>query len=218
MLGTIRLVSFLIKIATTIGEGTFGKVKLGIHTITGEKVAIKILEKKCIRNKADVVRVAREISFLKLTRHPNVVQLYEILETPGQLYLVMEYASHGELFDYIVEQQKVDEKTALKFFREIIAGISYLHSQGVIHRDLKPENLLLDSHDSIKIVDFGLSNSATENGLLKTACGSPCYAPPEMILGKKYKGPLADIWSCGVVLFALLCGHLPFDDQSTTHL
>eukprot|EP00826_Nyctotherus_ovalis_P038544 TRINITY_DN3616_c0_g2_i1.p1 TRINITY_DN3616_c0_g2~~TRINITY_DN3616_c0_g2_i1.p1 ORF type:complete len:471 (+),score=131.82 TRINITY_DN3616_c0_g2_i1:1638-3050(+) len=130
----------------------------------------------------------------------------------------MEYASQGELFDYIVDHQKVDERTALKFFRQIVAGISYLHSQRIIHRDLKPENLLLDSQNNIKIVDFGLSNSIAEGILLKTACGSPCYAPPEMIQGKKYKGSLADIWSCGVVLFALLCGHLPFDDQSTTRL
>lgn len=206
------------KIGRTIGEGTFGKVKLGVDATTGEKVAVKILEKKCILNKADIARVEREIAFLKVLRHPNVVQLYEILETKEQLYLIMEYAAQGELFDYIVDHQKVDEKTALKFFRQIIAGISYLHSQRIIHRDLKPENLLLDSQNNIKIVDFGLSNSTAEGVLLKTACGSPCYAPPEMIQGKKYKGALADIWSCGVVLFALLCGHLPFDDQSTTRL
>jgi 5'-AMP-activated protein kinase catalytic alpha subunit len=151
-------------------------------------------------------------------RHPNIIQLYEIIETPKQLYLIMEYAAHGELFDYIVLHKRVDESVALKLFRQIVSGMAYLHSQNIIHRDLKPENLLLDSNDNIKIVDFGLSNKAPNNSLLKTACGSPCYAPPEMLLGKKYKGPPADIWSCGVVLYALLCGHLPFDDPSTTKL
>ena len=160
----------------------------------------------------------REISLLKAMRHPNIIQLYEIIETPKQLYLIMEYAAHGELFDYIVLHKRVDEAVALKLFRQIVSGMAYLHSQNIIHRDLKPENLLLDSNDNIKIVDFGLSNRAPGNNLLKTACGSPCYAPPEMLLGKKYKGPPADIWSCGVVLYALLCGRLPFDDPSTTKL
>ena len=130
----------------------------------------------------------------------------------------MEYAVHGELFDYIVLHKRINEDTALKLFRQIVSGMAYLHSQNIIHRDLKPENLLLDSNDNIKIVDFGLSNRAPSNTLLKTACGSPCYAPPEMLLGKKYKGPPADIWSCGVVLYALLCGHLPFDDPNTSIL
>ena len=160
----------------------------------------------------------REISLLKAIRHSNIVQLYEIVETKDQLYLIMEYASHGELFDYIVLHKRVDELTALKFFRQIISGVAYLHSQNIIHRDLKPENLLLDSKDNIKIVDFGLSNRALGNNMLKTACGSPCYAPPEMLLGKKYKGPPADIWSCGVVLYALLCGHLPFDNPNNSRL
>lgn len=193
-------------------------MKLGTHTITGAKVAIKILEKKCILKKNDFIRVLREISLLKAMRHPNIIQLYEIIETPKQLYLIMEYAAHGELFDYIVLHKRVDESTALRLFRQIVSGMAYLHSQSIIHRDLKPENLLLDSNDNIKIVDFGLSNRAPGNCLLKTACGSPCYAPPEMLLGKKYKGPPADIWSCGVVLYALLCGHLPFDDPSTAKL
>eukprot|EP00826_Nyctotherus_ovalis_P056080 TRINITY_DN7509_c0_g2_i8.p1 TRINITY_DN7509_c0_g2~~TRINITY_DN7509_c0_g2_i8.p1 ORF type:complete len:431 (-),score=83.95 TRINITY_DN7509_c0_g2_i8:550-1842(-) len=165
-----------------------------------------------------MMRVGREIKFLKVLRHPNVVQLYEIIETREEFYLIMEYAAHGELFDYIVRHGRVDETTALKFFRQIVSGISYIHSQGIIHRDLKPENLLLDSHDNIKIVDFGLSNDMASNGLLKTACGSPCYAPPEMILGRKYKGAAADIWSCGVILFALLCGYLPFDNPNTSKL
>jgi len=130
----------------------------------------------------------------------------------------MEYASHGELFEYIVANKRCDEATALHFYKQIIAGISYLHSLNIIHRDLKPENLLLDHENNIKIVDFGLSNKGGEHDLLKTACGSPCYAPPEMVLGKRYKGSPADVWSSGVVLYALLCGYLPFDDPNTTKL
>lgn len=130
----------------------------------------------------------------------------------------MEYASGGELFEYIVANNRVKEKEACKFFRQIIAGIEYIHKLGVVHRDLKPENLLLDHNKDIKIVDFGLSNTYKPGELLKTACGSPCYAAPEMIAGKKYVGLQVDIWSCGVILFALLCGYLPFEDANTANL
>lgn len=146
-------------IGKSIGEGTFGKVKQGMHIHTGEKVAVKILEKDKIQDVADVERVAREIHILKIVRHPNVVQLYEIIETQKQLYLIMEFANGGELFDFIVEQQRVDEKTACIFFQQIIAGVEYISKLGIVHRDLKPENLLLDHNKSIKLVDFGLSNT-----------------------------------------------------------
>ncbi|EER00840.1 Carbon catabolite derepressing protein kinase, putative [Perkinsus marinus ATCC 50983] len=202
----------------TIGEGTFGKVKLGTHILTGEKVAIKILEKEKIIDISDVERVSREIKILKLIRHPHIVQLYEIIETHRQLYLIMEYAPGGELFDYIVDNQRVNEDEACKFFRQIICGVEKIHELGVVHRDLKPENLLLDEEKNIKIVDFGLSNTFDSGQLLKTACGSPCYAAPEMIAGKNYIPHLCDIWSCGVILFALVCGYLPFEDQNTAQL
>lgn len=202
----------------TLGEGTFGKVKLATHILTGEKVAIKILEKDRIIDVADVERVAREIYILKFIRHPNIIQLYEIIETPKQLFLVMEYVNGGELFDYIVSKTRVEEREASKFFHQIIAGIEYIHKLKIVHRDLKPENLLLDSNNNIKIVDFGLSNTYNENELLKTACGSPCYAAPEMIGGKKYNGLQVDIWSCGVILFAIVCGYLPFEDPNTNVL
>jgi 5'-AMP-activated protein kinase catalytic alpha subunit len=130
----------------------------------------------------------------------------------------MEYASGGELFDYIVANIRVSEQEGCKFFQEIIAGIEYIHKLNIVHRDLKPENLLLNYDKSIKIVDFGLSNTYKENELLKTACGSPCYAAPEMIAGKKYKGVEVDIWSSGVILFAVLCGYLPFEDPNTANL
>jgi serine/threonine protein kinase len=207
-------------IGKTLGEGTFGKVKLGNHTLTGEKVAIKILEKDRICDVSDVERVTREIHILKLIRHPNIIQMYEvrcmkIIETPKQLYLIMEFASGGELFDYIVANTRVKEREACRFFQQIIAGIEYIHKLGIVHRDLKPENLLLDVNKNIKIVDFGLSNTYTQSELLKTACGSPCYAAPEMIAGKSYVASRVDIWSCGVILFALICGYLPFEDPST---
>lgn len=181
-------------------------------------MAIKILEKNRILDVTDVERVAREIHILKLIRHPNIVQLYEIIETPGQLYLIMEYASGGELFDYIVKKQRIPEKEACKFFQQIIAGVEYIHKLNIVHRDLKPENLLLDANKNIKIVDFGLSNTFSHNELLNTACGSPCYAAPEMIAGMKYHGDKIDMWSCGVILYALVCGFLPFEDPDTTKL
>jgi 5'-AMP-activated protein kinase catalytic alpha subunit len=202
----------------TLGEGTFGKVKMGTHILTGEKVAIKILEKDRIVDVSDVERVAREIHILKLIRHPNIIQLYEIIETPKQLFLIMECASGGELFDYIVAHTRVKEREASRFFHQIIAGIEYIHKLNIVHRDMKPENLLLDYNKNIKIVDFGLSNTYKNNELLKTACGSPCYAAPEMIAGKKYHGLTVDIWSCGVILFALVCGYLPFEDPNTALL
>lgn len=205
-------------IGKTIGEGTFGKVKLGTHILTGDKVAVKILEKERITDVADVERVSREIHILKLIRHPNIIQLYEIIETPKQLYLIMEYANGGELFDYIVKKHKIEENEACKFFQQIISGIEYIHKLKIVHRDMKPENLLLDHNNQIKIVDFGLSNTFKDNELLKTAWGSPCYASPEMIAGKAYVGPNADIWSWGIILYALVWGFLPFEDQNTATL
>lgn len=189
-----------------------------MHTLTGEKVAVKILEKDKIQDVADVERVAREIHILKIVRHPNVIQLYEIIETEKQLYLIMEQCGGGELFDYIVAHHKVKEKKACLFFQQIISGIDYISKLGIVHRDLKPENLLLDFDDNIKLIDFGLSNTYKKAETLKTACGSPCYAAPEMIEGKRYIGTRVDIWSAGVILFAMICGFLPFEDPNTSNL
>ena len=130
----------------------------------------------------------------------------------------MEYVSGGELFDFIVKNQRVKEPLACKFFHQIIAGVEYLHKLNIVHRDLKPENLLIDHNQNIKIVDFGLSNTYKTGETLKTACGSPCYAAPEMIAGQRYHGSQVDIWSCGVILFALICGYLPFEDPNTANL
>lgn len=193
-------------------------VKVATHILTGEKVAVKILEKAKIADVNDVERVAREINILKMIRHPNIIQLYEIIETPKQLYLIMEYASGGELFEYIVAHSRVKELEACLFFQQIVSGVEYITKLNIVHRDLKPENLLLDHKKQIKIVDFGLSNTYKTGQLLKTACGSPCYAAPEMIAGKRYNGAQVDVWSCGVILFALICGYLPFEDSNTSML
>eukprot|EP00826_Nyctotherus_ovalis_P051220 TRINITY_DN6390_c0_g1_i2.p1 TRINITY_DN6390_c0_g1~~TRINITY_DN6390_c0_g1_i2.p1 ORF type:complete len:549 (-),score=165.41 TRINITY_DN6390_c0_g1_i2:349-1995(-) len=202
----------------TLGEGTFGKVRVATHILTGEKVAIKILEKDRVTDVADVERVAREIHILKIVRHPNLIQLYEIVETTKQLYLVTEYVTGGELYEYIVANNKLKEPEACRIFQQIISGVEYIHKLHIVHRDLKPENLMLDNYKNVKLGDFGLSNTYKEDERLKTACGSPCYAAPEMIAGKKYNGLQVDIWSVGVVLFALLCGHLPFEDPNTGNL
>ncbi|KFG62839.1 putative histone kinase SNF1, partial [Toxoplasma gondii RUB] len=205
-------------LGATIGEGTFGKVKLGIHVATQEQVAIKILEKSRIKETEDVERVLREIQILKTIRHPHIVRLLEIIETQQHLCLIMEYASGGELYDYIVEHQCVKEMEACKFFRQILSGVEEMHVQKICHRDLKPENILLDADQNIKIVDFGLSNTYTCRSNLKTACGSPSYAAPEMVEGKAYDPLAVDIWSCGVILYALIAGYLPFEDDSTEGL
>jgi 5'-AMP-activated protein kinase, catalytic alpha subunit len=193
-------------------------VKLGTHILTGSKVAVKILEKEKIKDSSDTERVSREIKILKLVKHHNIVQLFEIIETSKQLYLIMELAEGGELFDYIVARSRLKESEACKFFQQILLGVEYLQKVMVVHRDLKPENLLIDSNKNIKIVDFGLSNMYKPGETLKTACGSPCYAAPEMIAGKRYHGTTVDVWSCGVILFAMIAGYLPFEDSNTSQL
>jgi len=201
-----------------IGEGTFGKVILAKDEITKEKVAIKILEKRKILKETNISKLEREIKILKLLRHNNIVHLYNVIETNNYLYLVMEYIKGIELFDYINQKQLLSEKEACKFYQQIISGIEYLGKVKIVHRDIKPENLIISNNDTIKIVDFGLSNTYFNENLLCTACGSPCYAAPEMIKGEKYSGICIDIWSSGVVLYAMLCGVLPFEDNDNDEL
>ncbi|KAJ3274415.1 hypothetical protein HDV01_003019 [Terramyces sp. JEL0728] len=181
-------------------------------------VAIKLIEKCQIQSPKQVARLQREIRFLKLLHHPHIVKVIDVVETQEYIYIVMEYAVGGELFDYIVANKRVKEKEARSFFRMVLSAVDYCHQNAIIHRDLKPENLLLDEKKNIKIIDFGFGNNFSTNGLLDTFCGSPFYAAPEMILGKKYEGPEVDMWSLGVILFALLCGHLPFDDDNMKEL
>ncbi|KAJ1512524.1 MAP/microtubule affinity-regulating kinase 3 [Coelomomyces lativittatus] len=199
-------------------QGTYGKVKLGTHISRDEKVAIKVIEKANIHSERQVARIQREIRFLKLLHHPHIVKVFKVHETTDQIFIIMEYVEGGELFDYIVSHKRVKEKEGRGFFRMMLSALNYCHSNAVIHRDLKPENLLLDNDKTIKIIDFGFGNTFKPHGLLDTYCGSPFYAAPEMILGKPYVGPEVDMWSLGIILYALLCGHLPFDDENIKEL
>ncbi|KAI5712645.1 hypothetical protein M8J76_004432 [Diaphorina citri] len=202
----------------TLGVGTFGKVKMGEHQITKHKVAIKILNRQKIKSLDVVGKIRREIQNLKLFRHPHIIKLYQVISTPTDIFMIMEFVSGGELFDYIVKHGKLKENEARRFFQQIISGVDYCHRHMIVHRDLKPENLLLDQNLHVKIADFGLSNMMMDGEFLKTSCGSPNYAAPEVISGKLYAGPEVDIWSCGVILYALLCGSLPFDDEQVSTL
>ncbi|XP_030381561.1 5'-AMP-activated protein kinase catalytic subunit alpha-2 [Scaptodrosophila lebanonensis] len=200
-------------LGATLGTGTFGKVKIGEHQMTRHKVAVKILNRQKIKSLDVVGKIRREIQNLKLFRHPHIIKLYQVISTPTDIFMIMEYVSGGELFDYIVKHGKLQEHQARRFFQQIISGVDYCHRHMIVHRDLKPENLLLDHNMHVKIADFGLSNMMLDGEFLRTSCGSPNYAAPEVISGKLYAGPEVDIWSCGVILYALLCGTLPFDDE-----
>jgi 5'-AMP-activated protein kinase catalytic alpha subunit len=201
-----------------LGIGAFGKVKLATHAVTGHKVAVKILNKAKIKQLGMEEKVQREINILHLCTHPHIIRLYEVIDTPTDIFLVNEYVSGGELFDYIVSKGRLSSDEARNFFHQIVSGVEYCHFQKIVHRDLKPENLLLDSNLNIKIADFGLSNLMRDGDFLRTSCGSPNYAAPEVISGHLYAGPEVDVWSCGVILYALLCGSLPFDDESIPNL
>ena len=202
----------------TLGKGSFGKVKLAQHEITKHTVAVKILNKAKIEQQKMDAKINREIKILKLLQHPHVIRLYEVIDTPTDIFLVMEYVSEGELFYYIVRHWPLPLEQVRKFFQQIIAGVEYIHYYRVVHRDLKPENVLLDKDLNLKIADFGFSNLMQDGDFLRTSCGSPNYASPEIISGQLYAGPEVDVWGCGVILYAMLCGRLPFDEEHISAL
>ncbi|XP_024075050.1 serine/threonine-protein kinase MARK1 isoform X3 [Terrapene carolina triunguis] len=205
------------RLLKTIGKGNFAKVKLARHVLTGREVAVKIIDKTQL-NPTSLQKLFREVRIMKILNHPSIVKLFEVIETEKTLYLVMEYASGGEVFDYLVAHGRMKEKEARAKFRQIVSAVQYCHQKCIVHRDLKAENLLLDADMNIKIADFGFSNEFTIGNKLDTFCGSPPYAAPELFQGKKYDGPEVDVWSLGVILYTLVSGSLPFDGQNLKEL
>ncbi|KAK3016195.1 hypothetical protein RJ639_006028, partial [Escallonia herrerae] len=205
------------ELGRTLGEGSFAKVKFARNMETGENVAIKILDKEKVLKHKMIGQIKREISTMKLIRHPNVIRMYEVMASKTKIYIVLEFVTGGELFDKIATKGRLKEDEARKYFQQLINAVDYCHSRGVFHRDLKPENLLLDASGVLKVSDFGLSalpQQVREDGLLHTTCGTPNYVAPEVINNKGYDGAKADLWSCGVILFVLMAGYLPFEESN----
>ncbi|KAF8039440.1 hypothetical protein BT93_B1854 [Corymbia citriodora subsp. variegata] len=205
------------ELGRTLGEGNFGKVKFAADVESGQGYAVKIIEKARIVDLKITDQIKREIGTLKLLKHPNVVRLQEVLASKTKIYMVLEYATGGELFDRIASRGRLPEAEGRKLFQQLIDGVSYCHDKGVFHRDLKLENILVDSRGNIKITDFGLSalpQHFRDDGLLHTTCGSPNYVAPEVLNNRGYDGATSDVWSCGVILYVILTGYLPFDDRN----
>ncbi|KAL8108365.1 CBL-interacting serine/threonine-protein kinase 23-like isoform X1 [Apium graveolens] len=205
------------ELGRTLGEGSFAKVKFAKNSETGENVAIKIIDKEKVLKHKMIGQIKREISTMKLVRHPNVIRMHEVMASKTKIYIVLEFVTGGELFDRIASKGRLKEDEARKYFQHLINAVNYCHSRGVFHRDLKPENLLLDANGILKVSDFGLSalpQQVREDGLLHTTCGTPNYVAPEVINNKGYDGAKADLWSCGVILYVLMAGYLPFEDSN----
>ncbi|XP_049303282.1 microtubule-associated protein futsch isoform X2 [Bactrocera dorsalis] len=201
-----------------LGQGTYGKVQLGINKETGQEVAIKTIKKCKIEAEADLVRIRREVQIMSSVQHPNIIHIYEVFENREKMVLVMEFAAGGELYDYLSERKVLSEEEARRIFRQVATAVYYCHKHKICHRDLKLENILLDEHGNAKIADFGLSNVFDEQNLLSTFCGSPLYASPEIVEGTPYQGPEVDCWSLGVLLYTLVYGSMPFDGSNFKRL
>lgn len=206
------------KLSKTLGMGAFGKVKVAEHVATGHRVAVKMVNRQKVERHGMAEKMKREIAVLQACWHAHIIRLYEVIDTPTEIFMVLEYAPGGDLFDYVVSHGRLEEHDATRVVAQLLAGVAYIHERKIAHRDLKPENLLLDARGRLKVADFGLANVMRDGELLRTSCGSPNYAAPEVISGHLYAGPEVDAWSCGVVTFALLCGHLPFEDDSVSNL
>lgn len=209
------------QLGKTLGRGTFSKVKYAIDTESNQPYAIKIVNREMIRQEKMETQMKREIAVMKLLKHRNIVKLREVLQSSKHIYIVLELVTGGELFDRIVQAKRFEESVARRYFQQLITGVHYCHSQGISHRDLKPENLLLDENDMLKISDFGLSalsSGDAEGKLLQTTCGTPNYVAPEVLKERGYDGCTADVWSCGVILYVMLAGYLPFEDKTMAGL
>lgn len=203
------------RLGAIIGQGTFGKVRAAEHVQTGQQVAVKIVDNE----KMDREKLQEEIRVQRLLDHQNVVRIFDVVEKGSSTYVVMELLGGGELFEHIVKNVRLCEEEARRVFQQIIHGLDHCHHRNVVHRDLKPENILLDSELNVKLADFGFGAELTPGELLTDSCGSPNYAAPELLYrGCKYEGPEVDVWSCGVVLYTLLCGALPFDAEGFPEL
>ncbi|CAL5435014.1 unnamed protein product [Camellia sinensis] len=203
-----------------LGKGTFAKVYYGKQLESGESVAIKVINKDQVKKEGMMEQIQREIAVMRLVRHPNIVELKEVMATKTKIFCVMEYVKGGELFAKVA-RGKLREDLARTYFQQLISAVDFCHSRGVYHRDLKPENLLLDENGGLKVSDFGLSalpEQLRNDGLLHTQCGTPAYVAPEVLRKKGYDGAKADLWSCGVILYVLLSGFLPFQDENLMNM
>ncbi|XP_015203435.2 NUAK family SNF1-like kinase 1 isoform X2 [Lepisosteus oculatus] len=202
------------EVLETLGKGTYGKVKRAVERGTGKTVAIKSIRKERITDDLDRVHIQREIEIISSLKHPNIICIYEVFENRDKIVIVMEYASRGELYDYVSNRRKLPETKARHIFRQVTSAVHYCHKNGIVHRDLKLENILLDQDYNVKLADFGLSNHYHKDTVLQTYCGSPLYASPEIVNGRPYQGPEVDCWALGVLLYALLYGSMPFDSEN----
>lgn len=192
----------------TIGQGTYGRVRMATHRLTNSRVAVKQIPKQ------HVASLTREIHHHRRLHHPHVLQLFEVIQTESYIWMILELCAGGELYDYVISRGKLSEMEACSMFGQICLGLAYIHDQGIVHRDLKLENILLDENHNIKLSDFGFTREYQPHQLLQTKCGTIAYSAPEVLGEGRYFGPEIDVWSMGVILYVLLCGYLPFDDEN----